>query len=351
MAKPDGKGLRAGLRGAFSREDQFRGANIALARRYTLVGWVLATVVADGMFAFYPPTRAIGWVGWLVPPGFLVLIAGLIYLLLRHEERVNFNVLLVTSYLGLGMIGVEQWLAGGLPAPYHELYPFMILAAAAVHPPRRFLPFVAVMCAVILLPELGRTSTAQYGDLIAELVLWLGASLFVMTVMVNLRRHRDALQTDTLRAKELARVDALTGLGNRLAFEERVAAELSRSQRSNTPLSLIMCDLDSFKEINDRHGHLAGDECLQQVAGGLRAELRLVDSAFRWGGDEFVVLVADADAGRVSEVAGRLESVVRGACTRPDGAPLRITCGHAELREGMTAAELLAAADLSLRER
>ena len=335
----------------FSRQDQFRGANIALARRFTRIGWLLAVVVAYAMFPFYPPTQAIGAAGWLVPAGFLLPTSVLLYLLFKHEERLNFNALLVTSYMGLGMVVVEQWLAGGLPAPYHELYPFMICAAAAVHPPRRFLPFMVAMCAVVILPELGRAAPAQIGDLIAELALWLGASLLVMAVMVNLRRHRAELQADTAQAQELARVDALTGLGNRRAFDERLASEMARSDRGGVPLSLLICDLDNFKGLNDHYGHLAGDDCLRQVAASLRAELRLADSAFRWGGDEFAAILVDSDPDAADRLGGRLQRAVEQACSRPDGTPLRITSGHAELREGMTGQELLAAADLALRER
>jgi diguanylate cyclase (GGDEF)-like protein len=227
----------------------------------------------------------------------------------------------------------------------------MICAAAGVHPPRRFLPYMVVACAAVIVPELGRSSGGQLGDLVSELALWLGASLFLMAVMFNLRQHRAELQADTAEAKELARVDTLTGLGNRRAFEEAVAAEVSRSARTETPLSLMICDLDSFKEINDRHGHLAGDDCLRQVADTLRGELRLADNAFRWGGDEFVVLLPGTDGPAAHGVGSRVERAVSRTCSRPDGAPLELTTGIAEVREGMTVQELLATADLGLRER
>src|SRR5204862_6949646 len=93
------------------------------------------------------------------------------------------------------------------------------------------------------------------------------------------------------RANALARVDPLTGLGNRRAFEESMATEIARSRRHESPLSLLICDLDQFKKINDAYGHLAGDNCLRQVADALRNELRGADVCFRWGGDEFVVVL------------------------------------------------------------
>ena len=345
-------GLPDGLRTAFSRDKQFKGANLELALRFTRAGWLLGVVVAYTLFPFYPPTQAIGDAGWLVAPGATsVLTIGLLYVLFKHSERMTFNALLVTSYMGVAFVAIEQWLAGGVPAPYHELYPFMICGAAAVHPPRRFLPFMLITSIAVIAPEIGRASPAQMGDLVTELVLWLGASVLVMVVMLRLRQHREGLQADEAEAQELARVDSLTGLGNRRAFEEILVAELSRSGRAGTPLSLLVCDLDSFKEINDRYGHLAGDECLRSAADALRAELRLVDRAFRWGGDEFVVLLVDTPSAGAVEVSERLEHIIQDACSRPDGTPLSVTSGHAELHPGMTGEELLAAADLALRER
>jgi len=145
-------------------------------------------------------------------------------------------------------------------------------------------------------------------------------------------------------------VDPLTGLGNRRAFEEAFLHETARIARDGGSLSLLLCDLDRFKQINDEHGHLAGDDCLRQVGRALRSEVRLAESCFRWGGDEFVVLV-NGDAETVREVGARLEEEVAATCRRPDGKPLRITTGPATLHDGMGGEELLARADTALRER
>ena len=339
------------MRAVFSRERQFLGADIALARRFTRVGWLLGAAVAYALFPLYPPTEVIGSAGWLITPcAVSVPTFGWLYFLFRHDDRVTFNTLLSSSYMGLGLVALEQWLAGGVPAPYHELYPFMIVAAAAVHPPRRFIPFMAVASAAVILPELGQATAAEIGDLVTELALWLGASMMVLAVMWKLRQNRAELRADEAQAQELARVDVLTGLGNRRAFEEALAAEVARTDRSGTRLSLLVCDLDGFKEINDRQGHLAGDDCLRQVSAALRSELRLVDRTFRWGGDEFVVLLADTGEAGAAEVGERLEHAVRTTCRGPDGRPLGISHGHAELHEGMTGQELLASADLALRD-
>ena len=339
------------LREVFSRERSFRGADIVLARKASKVGWVLGGTVGYGLLPFYPPTHAIGVAaGWGLTGAVSMLTGTWLFFLFRHNERVGFNALLLTAYLGILNVAVEQWLAGGVPAPYHELYPFMICAAAAVHPPRRFFPFAAVMCAVAVVPEIGGASGGELGDLVIEQVLWFCASLFILGLIWRLRQQRADLQSEHSQASELARVDPLTGLGNRRAFEEAFAHETARIAREGGELSLLLCDLDRFKQINDDYGHLAGDDCLRQVGSTLRSEVRQAESCFRWGGDEFVVLVNGGDE-IVREAGERLEHAVASRCSRPDGKPLTITTGPATLHDGMSGDELLARADNALRER
>jgi diguanylate cyclase (GGDEF)-like protein len=111
----------------------------------------------------------------------------------------------------------------------------------------------------------------------------------------------------------LADHDPLTRLLNRRAFVERLDAEVARTLRYDRTFGLLLCDLDGFKELNDRHGHPAGDEALQRFAHILQAALRKGDEAFRIGGDEFAVLLAEAtedDARAVVErVSDHLEGV------------------------------------------
>jgi diguanylate cyclase (GGDEF)-like protein len=339
------------LRDLFSKEKASRGFDIDLARKASTGGWLLGAAVGFGLQPFYPPTARIGASGWGVVALLAVATGAWIWTLTRRPERVTRDTLLFTAYLGLVNVAVAQWLAGGLPAPYHELYPFMICTAAAVHTPFRFTIFMAVLSVLAFAPEIGHAPPGGLGDLGAELGLWAAAGVFVSGVMWSIRQHRaDTIESEA-KANELARVDLLTGLGNRRAFEEALTTEVARARRARAPLSLLVCDLDRFKKINDKYGHLAGDTCLRQVADALRGELRGADVCFRWGGDEFAVLLAGTPESAALEVGARLEQIVSQSCARPDETPLCVTCGHATLLDWMSGEDLVAAADRELLAR
>ncbi len=118
------------------------------------------------------------------------------------------------------------------------------------------------------------------------------------------------LAWETLRllkeVQQLARTDGLTGLLNRREFESRFTHERSRAQRGKTPLSLLVLDLDEFREVNHKDGHEGGDRVLRTVGKILSATLRAHDVAARFGGDEFVVLLPDAGALEAAQVARRI---------------------------------------------
>ena len=126
-----------------------------------------------------------------------------------------------------------------------------------------------------------------------------------LAVLVTQGRRRTALAV-------AARTDKLTGIGNRRAFDERIESAWSESQRYHQPLALIILDLQGFKSINDRYGHLAGDQALQAVARALDSVRRDGDSVFRWGGDEFAVLLTHADLAQALQAASRYLNSVQG---------------------------------------
>lgn len=109
---------------------------------------------------------------------------------------------------------------------------------------------------------------------------------------------------------DLALTDALTELPNRRALDLRLVEEVHRARRFDNELSLLMVDIDHFKEFNDNHGHLLGDHVLKQVARTLRRQLRRVDTVTRFGGEEFCVVLVRTDGSRATEVAEKLRLAV-----------------------------------------
>jgi diguanylate cyclase (GGDEF)-like protein len=118
---------------------------------------------------------------------------------------------------------------------------------------------------------------------------------------------RKRLEEELQRA---ATYDHLTGALNRQALEERILAELERARRYNNPFSLIMLDIDDFKQINDTLGHLAGDRVISSVAAILQQNVRVVDSVGRWGGEEFVILLSETREQEAALVADKLRKAL-----------------------------------------
>jgi diguanylate cyclase (GGDEF)-like protein len=150
-----------------------------------------------------------------------------------------------------------------------------------------------------------------------------------------------------------ALVDGLTGLANRRQCEETLEDELARVERFGGSLAVVVADLDWFKDINDRHGHPAGDAVLREFAVLLQETVRDVDLAGRWGGEEFVLVLPGTDL----EGGARLAERVRGALAdrtvlAVDGSPIPVTAsfGVAAIPPTKTASELFAAADAAMYE-
>jgi diguanylate cyclase (GGDEF)-like protein len=155
----------------------------------------------------------------------------------------------------------------------------------------------------------------------------------------NARRFREV--------RHLADLDALTGLHNRRYFHETLEREVSRAQRYGRRLALVVLDLDDFKQINDRDGHLAGDQVLTQVAERMRAAIRSADVACRVGGDEFAVILPESTVVDADQLYVRIAGAVAAAPLTAEG-PLRLSGGLAELRPGDDGLALFDRADGAL---
>jgi diguanylate cyclase (GGDEF)-like protein len=183
-------------------------------------------------------------------------------------------------------------------------------------------------------------------------------SVYLVYQQVQLSRLRlevaDQMQSlakvETLASEvyKLAALDQLTGLYNRRSGEQRLAQEISRAQRHGRPLTVLLMDLDGLKQVNDRHGHAAGDTVLKGFADRLQRAIRGSDLAVRLGGDEFMALLPECRAEEVRHVLARLE----GLEFEFDDQRLRLqySRGWTDYAPGETPQELLKRADGALYE-
>lgn len=151
-------------------------------------------------------------------------------------------------------------------------------------------------------------------------------------------------------ADERSRTDALTSLGNRRSFDVELSRLIGHSQRYGRTLSLAMLDVDHFKQYNDRHGHQAGDEALQELAGLLAARVRESDGVFRYGGEELAVLLPETGLEEATAMVERLRAAVEQRFTQLSSlAPVTFSAGVAAFpTHSLSAKTLIEAADAAL---
>lgn len=188
--------------------------------------------------------------------------------------------------------------------------------------------------------ELNRTIAEQRSDLLEK-----NAALERLNEEL-LRKNEELYRSAT--------VDALTQALNRSTILDALGRELRRSARYRNDVACIILDVDHFKALNDRHGHLAGDHVLRETARVITREIRELDSLGRYGGEEFLVVLPQTDAEKGFHVSERIRTAVEGATQLWDGKPLRVTISlgvAASKREGSSGLEdLLRQADAALYE-
>ena len=339
--------LREAVRALYTRwDDPSLRVDFELARLMAAMLWMVGGVLGIALLLVAPPTRAVGPLGWI--PAALIVIACFIAAWRRARTGLipTINELFVGSCAAVLGISLLEWLAGGRGLPYHHLYMLPVAYVGAVQTRARALAFLGLLAVVIWAPLAYQGfSTSEAIGIGIQLVLLIGLALISRILFTVVRAQRRELERERGRAEELARRDGLTGLGNRLALEERLDAEIARARRSGGDLSLIIGDLDGFKRINDEVGHAGGDDCLRRVGQALQSEARGGDECFRWGGDEFVLLLPDTSGEDAERVADRISAAVAEAYTSPAGRTVSMTCGTAELGAGKDTSDLLGAAD------
>jgi diguanylate cyclase (GGDEF)-like protein len=154
---------------------------------------------------------------------------------------------------------------------------------------------------------------------------------------------------DHAAARRAATIDALTGCLNHAGLQERLRAEISRAERGGELFTFVLLDLDDFKAVNERFGHLTGDDVLRMVGVRLQTAVRMHDHVARFGGDEFALLLPATDAATAQHVVQRALDSIAGAPSRL-GVPVRASAGLAEWTPGGHATQVIGKADEALRQ-
>jgi diguanylate cyclase (GGDEF)-like protein len=184
--------------------------------------------------------------------------------------------------------------------------------------------------------------------LVALVVVFNIYTIYQQVLIKRLRRQLAEKQSHSLILRDLAMIDALTGLYNRRFAEQRLAAEVARSARKGHPLMVVLLDLNEFKYINDTYGHPAGDLVLQEFAAAISRAVRSGDLAVRMGGDEFLLILPECNPAQLRLVLSRIGPLQ----VEWEGRrfPIRYSAGWKEYTSGDLPEAMLAAADQALYE-
>jgi diguanylate cyclase (GGDEF)-like protein len=212
------------------------------------------------------------------------------------------------------MLAVAVACSGGAAGGGASMLAIPILMSAARFNNRGLIVAAPISAALVLLTTVGLEPgyvAAHPQSLMFPLTVVLCVSVYVSPLVASDVRHR---ADSTL--------DELTGLLNRRALEPRFAEVAEQAALSGQPVSLVLADLDHFKRINDLHGHLAGDTVLRDVASAMRGTLRTFELLYRFGGEEFLLLLPGAESADAAAIAESLRAAIE--ALRPAG--LEVTC-------------------------
>jgi diguanylate cyclase (GGDEF)-like protein len=190
-------------------------------------------------------------------------------------------------------------------------------------------------------------SKEMFLGLVALLVLF---NTYLISKRLELRRVREQAITTTVQS-ELVRlqsfIDPLTEVYNRRSLDEMAARYISHARRTKTPLSFLFIDADHFKQLNTRFGHLTGDFVIAEIASLLRSSVRGSDAVVRYGGDEFLVILAETTAVGAKTVIQRISQTIEewNRARHLERFTLSLSIGVAEWKDGRTLAEVLDEAD------
>jgi len=330
--------------------------------KFAILAGVISTTVSTTMgvtslsvggFAKWADFKVIWATWWLGDTVGAVVVAPLLILWSANPKvrwswnRLSEFALLLISAMVAGQFVFGPFVFPGLknvPLEYWCI-PFLIWAAVRFGP-REAATIVAVLSGIAIRGTflgLGPFAIGTRNESLLLLQAFMGIiAVMTLTLAVMSEERRRAEE----RIRNLAVTDALTGLANYGKLIDVLDSEMKRSNRTGRPFAVLLMDLDGLKKINDQHGHLTGSGALRRIADILRVYCRDTDTAARYGGDEFALVISEGGSKEARQVASRIRERVSQDAGIP---PLSISVGAAAYpQDGCTREELLEAADREL---
>jgi len=344
----------AGGRHAFTRPRfVLRFALLAAALATTISATIGTTSLALGGFVPRPGYGAV-WLTWWLGDAVGALVVTPVVLLWRARPRLEWQQDRTAEALALFLclLFATQFVFGGAFPSDIKNYPLDFLCIPPlVWAAYRFGPREAASGILLLAIAASWGTVLGFGPFVRSdpnesLILtqaFIGVAAVSTLVLATVVAERTSAEAQL---RHLSQTDPLTGLANYRLLMERLQREVIRSERTGRPFSVVLLDVNRMKQINDEHGHVAGSRALCRIATALRASSRAVDTAARYGGDEFVLLMPESDAPAAAELAGRIID----SLARDHGAtPVTVSIGAATYPgDGATMEALLEAADRAL---
>lgn len=249
-----------------------------------------------------------------------------------------------TRRVRVASIAISVLCAGGVlstvyvigPHQVYWAYPALMAVFYLIRP--REAVTLAVITAIALLPKLLTQADGHATTTILITIIVTSTFAFAFALITNHQREQ---------LMQLATKDPLTGAGNRRALDTKLADLVNVYMRSQSVSSIILMDLDHFKKVNDVYGHAVGDQILKHVTDIVNMRIRVTDSLYRIGGEEFVVVLDGQDLHRAAHLAEQLRTLVHANELVPDQS-VTVSLGVAELKSGESANDWLHRADEAL---
>ena len=250
-----------------------------------------------------------------------------------RTQRVRFASIAIAMICATGVLATIYIIG---PQQVYWIFPALIGIFYLLRP--REAVSLVVVTLLALVPALLPTADSQ--ETTTVIVTFLVTSMIALAFSLITNRQREQLLV-------LATKDPLTGAGNRRGLESKLAEVVNSFRRSGALSSIILLDLDHFKKVNDIHGHAVGDQILKRITEIVDLRIRVTDSLYRVGGEEFIVVLEGADLHKAAHLAEQLRTLVDANELVPDQT-VTISLGVAELKEGESANDWLHRADEAL---